>query len=64
MDNSNKFEEEETALKHPEIDLDEAQQTIEETLQTTETLAKRLGDLNTEMAQYMYEWAKAQANTK
>jgi hypothetical protein len=64
MDNANKFEEEEVAMKNPEIDLEEAQLTIEETLKTTEGLAKRLGDLNTEMAQYMYEWAKTQANTK
>ena len=64
MDNANKFEEEETALRIPDLDLEEAQEVVEETLATAESLAKRLGEINKEMADYMYEWARQQANTK
>jgi hypothetical protein len=64
MDNTNKFDEDETAIKTPELDLDEMALTIEETLKTTESLADRLGELNKDIVEYMYQWAQAKASNK
>lgn len=64
MDNTNKFEEDETAIRTPDIDLDEMADTIETTLKTTEDLAERLGELNKDIVEYMYQWAQAKASNK
>lgn len=43
----------------PEMDLDAMAQTVEETLETTEQLALRLGELNRDMMEYMRSVAQA-----
>ena len=64
MENQAKFEEEETAIRSPELDLDEMSETVEETLKTTEGLAERLGELNKDIVDYMYQWAQNKASNK
>ena len=44
--------------KSPELDLDAMAETVQETLQTTEDLAKRLGELNKEMTDRVYNVAQ------
>ena len=64
MENTTKFDEDETAIKTPDLDLDEMAETVEETLKVAGGLAERLGELNKDMVEYMYQYAQAKASNK
>ena len=64
MENASKFEEEDTAMVTPDLELDDMAEVVEETLKTTEDLSRRLGELNKEMVEYMYNYAQAKASNK
>ena len=64
MENASKIDDDDAQIKTPEIELDDMMDTIDDTLKRTEDLAQRLGDLNKEMVNYMYDYAQAKASTK
>ena len=64
MQNAQKLDDDDIRIKSPDLDLDDMAETVEETLKTTEDLAKRLGELNKEMMEYMYNYAQAKASNK
>ena len=64
MENSSRFEEEESTLRSPELDLDHVTDAVENSLKVAGELAQRLGDLNKEMVDYMYSYAQAKTSTK
>ncbi len=64
MENAQKMDDDDMRVQSPDLDLDDMAETVEETLKTTEDLAKRLGELNKEMMEYMYNYAQAKASNK
>lgn len=64
MENATKIDDDDAQVKTPDIELDDMMDTIDDTLKRTEDLATKLGDLNKEMVNYMYEYAQAKASTK
>ena len=64
MQNAQKLDDDDIRIKSPDLDLDDMAETVEETLKTTEDLTKRLGELNKEMMEYMYNYAQAKASNK
>ncbi len=66
MDNTAKFEQENLGSNSPEmeLDLDDVAESVEDSLKTAGDLAKRLGELNKEMTDYMYTYAQAKASNK
>ena len=48
----------------PDVDLDEVQQSVTESLDTAKELTNRIAELNREMVDYMYQYANAKAGNK
>ena len=57
-------EEEALAAESPTLDLDDVHEGIDDSLKTAGDLAKRLGEINHEMVDYMYNYAQAKASNK
>ena len=64
MDNANKFDEDDTTLRSPELDLEDMSETVEESLSLAEDLTKRLTEIHRETIDYMYNYAQAKASNK
>ena len=64
MENATKIDEDEAEIETPDIELEEMMGTIDETLKKTENLATKLGDLNKEMVNCMFEYAQKQDTKK
>ena len=64
MENATRIDEEDTLLQTPDIELDDMMDTIDDTLKHTEQLALKLGDLNKEMVNCMFEYAQKQDTKK
>ncbi|XP_067942070.1 myosin-3-like [Watersipora subatra] len=63
-DTTHRLEEEDLNPPSPEVDLDEVQQSVTESLDTAKTLTARIAELNKEMVDYMYQYANAKAGNK
>jgi hypothetical protein len=63
-ENAKQEDEADVYATEPEIDLDEVSSSIEESLQYTEQLAHKLGAINTEIVEYLTNYAQAKASNK
>lgn len=63
-DTTHRWEEEELNPSTPDVDLDEVQQSVNESLDTARDLTNRISELNKEMVDYMYQYANAKAGNK
>ncbi|KAL4216433.1 hypothetical protein ACF0H5_024158 [Mactra antiquata] len=63
LENS-KLDEEEVTEEKPEVDLEEAANKVNESLNTAEELAKRLGDLNQDIIEWLVNYANTKASNK
>ncbi|XP_041356071.1 uncharacterized protein LOC121373472 [Gigantopelta aegis] len=64
MENSKSIEDEDWFPKTPDLDLDDVQDSIEESLDTAYTLTRRLGELNREIVDYLATYAEKKASSK
>ena len=65
MENAQKVDQEEDSnVQASEVDLDSMSDVVEDSLKTANELAMRLGELNREMIDYMYNYAQARASNR
>ncbi|KAL5020532.1 hypothetical protein ScPMuIL_003424 [Solemya velum] len=62
--NSKSYEEEDWFPKTPDLDLEDVGLQVEDSLSTAEELARRLGDLNKEMVDWLTNYAHTKATSK
>lgn len=64
MENSKSVEEEDWFPKTPDLDLDDAAENIDQSLNKAEDLANRLGEINQEMVNWLSNYAINKASSK
>ena len=64
MDNAKSIEDEDLTPPTPEIDLDDCANKIEDSLQTAKDLTNKLGEINSDMVDWLTNYAINKASTK